>query len=168
MDAPRLAVGALLVAVGLAGAHPAALPKADRLLIDRRVTLTIDYRVAGDVARTLRRIVGDDRRRLARHLAREATAFLELTVDGQRRRPEITAASVGLDDDSIGVQIELRCGAPLGPGAHTLILADRHKDRRISVPVTIVLGPQMHFTRPPPFPAFVDAGHRLELAVEAR
>ena len=168
MDAPRIAIGALLVAAGLAEAHPVATAKQDRLQVDREVTLTIDYRLAGDVARTLLRIVGDDRPRLARHLAREATAFLELTVDGQRRPLEISAATVGLEGDSIGARLELRFGAPLEPGAHALILADRHKDRRISVPVAIVLGPRARFARPPPLAAFVDGAHRLELAVEVR
>lgn len=163
-----------------ASAHRERYPKRDVLTLERtRVVLSIDYVVPrGELAAGLRRVfdrdrdgeLGDkERGQLARHLAREATAFLSLTVDGRAARlTERTAMldATGGEDERLSLHVELAADAPLDPGDHTLRLADRHKDRRISVPLAVKLTPGITWRVRPPVLLLLDPSRAAMLQIK--
>jgi|GEM_PF-3565431 len=176
MDRARLV--ALLCAVagagGVAAAHVEQYPKRDRLeLRPTGVRLVIDYAVPpGEDARTLRKIFdrdhsgaldADEYAALGKALGDEARRFLSLTVDGQAVsfRAETHPGPAGQGNERLVVELSLEANVAVHG---KLILEDRHKDRRILVPVTVVTqGVKLASL---PSLVTVSTGHPLELAVE--
>lgn len=147
------------MSAGAASAHRHE-PKRERLTVGRDPTLAIDYCAQGDLGRTLQRLFDKNKNRqldpeelerLEAHLAREATAFLRITVDGAALPLTQRIAGGGVFADEVCAQIEARAQAPLAPGDHTLVLADRHKDRGLAFTVEIALEASASWrTRPLP------------------
>ncbi|MSP59339.1 MAG: hypothetical protein EXR72_03180 [Myxococcales bacterium] len=170
---------AALLASAPAVAHEDRIPKRERLTLSSgSASLNIEYAVPrGDVARALAGIFDRDRSGdleageralLGRHLAREATAFVALTVDGVTvvllpgAAPTVT---VGGRDGPLLIVCDLAATVALTPGAHRVVLSDRHKDRRVVIPVEVHLGDRLTWrARPAPLPS-VDAAHPLDLAI---
>lgn len=166
-------VALLLCAPAAASAHREMYPKQDRLeLSPGGVRLLLGYAVpAGDEARALRRLFdrdrdgtlgAEERAALNEHLARLALHFLSVKLDG-RPLPLRRAAVEGGPEDAERLAVTVTVEAALPPGAHVLRLSDRHKDRRLAVPVTVSARGVRVTSRLPPQP-FVGAAQDLELA----
>jgi hypothetical protein len=120
-------------------------------LTPARVRLVVDYAIAAGVeARALREIFDRDRSgahdaaekaQLTAYLVEQATHFASVAVDGRALALARAAAEPDFGpgaDGRLGVLVTLEAAAALGGGgAHRVRLADRHKDRRVTVPVTI-------------------------------
>ncbi len=179
MDRAGLAVAALAACCSAASAHGVPAPKQDELRVSpSEIVVTIAYQVPrGDLARALRRIFDRDRdgaldaaetARLGAHLAREATAFLALTVDGKAAAfavgpPVVDAA--GPADDAIAVTVQATARVPLAVGAHQLRFADHHKDRRFGIPLRVVFERGTAPKKKLPPEPFVDEKHAFEIAI---
>jgi hypothetical protein len=172
MDRARIAVALCLMA-SLAAAHDENYPKRDRITLSHStVKLTLDFAVpAGDDARALRQIFDKDRSgklsdeeaaKLTDYLVRQTVNFVVVTVDGKRVVPKfdkVTADPPGSGRERLGVRVEM--SAPVKE-PHHIKLEDRHKDRRLNIPVEVVLdGVELKSTLPPQ--SFVFAEHPLEL-----
>jgi hypothetical protein len=190
MERARTAVAAAVAFAfaARAAAHEERTPKREELrLSPSEARLRIAYAVpAGDLAGTLSRLFDRDRdgvlslaerAELARHLVREALAFLRLSVDG---KPVVVALSAdstealaalltreARPDGEVAVTFEAGAPLALGGGAHAIELRDRHKDRRVVIPVRVSLAPPLRWRhRPAPLPT-VDEKHPLVLEIEA-
>ena len=101
-----------------------------------------------------------ERAQLQRQLAREATAFLEVSLDGRALRlaprTAILDASGGTDE-RLSLHLELRADRALAAGDHKLRVADHHKDRRLAIPVAVTLGQGVTYRTRPPLVLTVDA-----------
>jgi len=175
----RLAVALALVgATTRVHAHPEPYPKRDRLELRRdRITLIIDYAIAdSDEAHALwdafdrdrSGVLDDDERaRLAAYLADQAARFARLDVDGAPRVLTRVRATPRLSPARLETQLVLE--AQLTTAPRRVQLADRHKDRRITVPVELVADGVTPASALPPGP-YVFADHPLviELAPFAR
>ena len=95
------------------------------------------------------------KRPITDYLVQQATHFVAITVDGKGAEFKI-ARVVGMDE---GVHVELTCAAV---HARHVRFADRHKDRRITVPVEVALDGLELAKALPPQP-FVFADHPLDL-----
>jgi hypothetical protein len=167
---------ALLLVAGAAVAHPEPFPRRDRLeLSPGGARLQLDYAIAPGIdADGLREQFDRDGRRgldaaeraqLVAYLADEAARFTALSVDGK----PVALARAGVESDlgaGLRVRVTLTARLRLDDGPHRLRLADRHKDRRLAVPVTIALDRLV--ARALPSEARVDAGHALDLEVAPR
>jgi hypothetical protein len=151
MDRARLAL-ALLAISATAAAHTEKFPKRDRLQLSAGgARLAIDYLIPGDEARALREVFDRDhsgalddkeRAQLGEYLAQQAARFAALTVDGA----PVALARAGFEPElgaggetPIAVTVRLAAPLALGPGRHHVRFADRHKDRRVTVPVAVAL-----------------------------
>ena len=181
-------LGALLFAAALAPsarAHKEEFPKRDALLIEPdRVTLTVQYLVpASDEAEVLRRLFDRDRSgqleaaeqaALRSYLSVQASAFVQLTLDGKtlplkQERVELGPVGGGGRQEGLSAVLTLSAALPaaaLASGHHRLRLADRHKDRRVAVPLRVVARGLRVASHLPPLP-LLDAGHAAELELEA-
>jgi hypothetical protein len=143
----------VVVFASLASAHSLNVPKRDRLLISAsEIRLTVDYSISAEEARTLRQIM---RRPIRDHLVREATHFAALTVDG--KAVALTIDKVTELPEAVRVELTAKVARP-----KRVRFFDRHKDRRITVPVEVVLE-GLEAVRPLPPQPFVFADHPLEL-----
>lgn len=183
MDRARPAVVfaslAALAVSAVAGAHAVKYPKRDRLVLaPSEIRLVIDYLVpAGDEARALREIFDRDRSgalddseraALGEYLAAQASHFAALTVDDRA----VPLARVAADPDlgaggagPLGTTVTLAARVALD-GAHRVKLVDRHKDRRVDVPVEVVFDRVALQSKLPPLP-LLGADKVLELEVAA-
>ncbi len=170
---------ALAFASGLAGAHAVKYPKRDRLVLTpTEIRVAIDYLVpAGDEARALREIFDRDRSgaldaaeraQLAEYLAAQATHFAALAVDDRA----VPLARVAADPDlgaggagPLGTTVTLAAPVALD-GEHKIKFADRHKDRRVDVPVEVAFERVALLSKLPPLP-MLGADKTLELQVAA-
>jgi hypothetical protein len=158
----------LLLFSCVVGAHEERYPKHDRIeLSPTKIVLVLDYAVpAGEDARALRRLLGE---RVGAHLIALATHFVAVWLDGRSVPVRQIAAAIdrgaGRDADPLGVRVTLAAEVALA-GRHTLRLADRHKDRRIAVPVTLSVERVRVVGALPPQP-FVDGDHPLDFTVES-
>lgn len=183
-------LGALIFAAALvpsARAHKEEFPKRDALLIEPdRVTLTVQYLVpASGEAEVLRRLFDRDRSgqleaaeqaALRSYLSVQASAFVQLMLDGkplplQQERVELgpIGGGGGGRQDGLSAVLTLSAALPseaLASGQHRLRLADRHKDRRVAVPLRVVARGLRVASHLPPLP-LLDAGHAAELELEA-
>ncbi len=181
-------LGALIFAAALvpsARAHKEEFPKRDALLIESdRVTLTVQYLVpASDEAEVLRRLFDRDRSgqleaaeqaALRSYLSVQASAFVQLTLDGKalplkQERVELGPVGGGGRQEGLSAVLTLSAALPaaaLASGHHRLRLADRHKDRRVAVPLRVVARGLRVASHLPPLP-LLDAGHAAELELEA-
>lgn len=153
-------VGALLALAtgGLLGAqaHAPTFPKRDQLHIDPgSVALTVEYEVAGDEAVQLARLFDRDRSgrldagecsALRDSLAQVAVAFARLDWDGQplplaRRDAVLRCDGAGplLLQATWVAPLPVRASPTEEEAGHRLRLTDRHKDRRVAVPLRITV-----------------------------
>jgi hypothetical protein len=166
------------VLAAAAAAHTEKNPKRDRLeLSPTRARVVLDYAIpAGPDAQALREIFDRDRsgtldaaeqQAVAKYLATQAAHFASLTIDG---KPIAIAQVESLADlepapqGRLAVRLTLEAALALAPGTHTVRFADRHKDRRKSVPLTLALDGVVNQTSLPPLP-FLDEAHALEITV---
>jgi hypothetical protein len=146
--------GAVIFLCSLALAHDVKYPKRDRLeLSATRARLIIEYLVPPADAPALKQIFRG--RDPTQYLVQQATAFAALTIDGKKTPLHVDKTTLF----DLGVRIEL--SAPIEK-PRRVQLADRHKDRRISVPVEVVLDGLELKNALDPQP-FVFADHPLEL-----
>jgi hypothetical protein len=137
VDASRVVI-ALLCAGGIAAAHK-SIPKQVAVTLRRdAVEVVVEYVVEGDVARTLRRLLPPER--VGAHLAREALAFLVVSVDGAPLALEQTGLHLEILPQGYYARVTVGAALPLRDGRHALRVVDRHKDRRVSVPVRLEAG----------------------------
>jgi hypothetical protein len=179
MDRARLAV--IVVACGFAStaaAHDTKYPKRDRLeLSPAGARVIVDYVIpAGDEARALRELFDRDRSgaldereraQLAEYLAVQAARFVALSVDGAPVPFARTAIDPALGETAIAplaVTVTLVAAVLLADGEHRVRFGDRHKDRRVDVPVALAFNRLRVTSRLEPQP-FVSAAHALELSV---
>jgi hypothetical protein len=177
----RCALLALLLTSAVASAHRDEFPKRDRLeLTPTALSLRIDYCLAtSDESRLLFRLFDRDRSgqlddpesaALLAHLARLATAFVTLEIDGRPLPLHQAAAELsGPSAASLALSAVVILTAPLGlkPGRHRLRLGDRHKDRRQPVPLTWVATGLRVQSSLPPLPLLHDGPPiELELVVD--
>jgi hypothetical protein len=163
----------LLCLPARAHGHAETAPKRDRLELRRDgARLELEYAVPeGEEARALRRLFDLDRSgalepaeqaRLGEHLARLATLFLRLTLDGRALPLVRTGADWGLGGagaERLVVRVTTVARAELGDGPHLLRIEDRHKDRRVVVPLTVRLqGLALEGAPLPPVPALRSDG----------
>jgi len=164
---------------GAARAHTEKFPKRDRLTLrPDGATLVLDYAIPqGSDARALREIFDRDRSgaldppevaALTRYLADQATHFVKLTLDDQpvalaRGAPE-PDLSPGFDG-RLGVRVTLTARFSLG-GRHRLQFADRHKDRRLAVPLELAFDRVVPESHLPPLP-LLDEKTAIDLVVSA-
>jgi len=145
--------GIVMLLASLAGAHELKFPKRDKLAISpAEIRVTIDYSVSAEDARTLRQIL---RRPITDYLVQQATHFVVLAVDGRKTELKVVSV-VGLDE---GVRVEMSAQVTHPRQVH---FQDRHKNRRITVPVEISVEGLQLLTPLPPRP-FVFADHPLDL-----
>jgi len=181
MDAARAAVVSFCIAAisycAAANGHETRSPKRDELRVSpSEMIVTIEYQVPrGDLARALRAIFDRDKSgaldeeetaRLGRHLAREATAFLALAVDGKPAALAVGEPVVdarGPADEAIAIVVRATARVALAGGAHALRFADHHKDRRFPVPVRLLWEAGAVPKKAPREP-FVDEKHALDLS----
>lgn len=143
---------ALLAAAPVARAHHLAAPKIDLVHVSRtELRIAIDYAVepakAGEMRAIFDRdvdgaIAGTERDAAEAWVRAAATAFLSVKVDGAKLAlREIEAEFRGLDGSrgDLGGMLVLSAPLALAAGAHTLEIADRHKDEAIEVPVRVTL-----------------------------
>ena len=163
-----------MLSCSLAHAHSERYPKRDRLeLRADGATLIVDYAVPrGEDARALREIFDRDRSQLldsnelaalGRYLADQATHFIALTLDDQPLALERDAPQTDLEplpDGRLAVRVVLR--ARYEPGKHDLLFKDRHKDRRIAVPLELALEGVHKDSSLPPQP-LLDAAHPIRI-----
>ena len=168
-----------LLHCSIAGAHVERYPKRDALTIaPTGLRLTVDYLVpSGDVALALRKIFDRDhsgalddgeRAALREHLAKEATVFLRVSLDGRdvKLEPRTTIADVsGAEDERMTVHVELAATQQIAEGDHRVLVSDHHKDRRIAVPLRVTLAAGVRWKSRPPLLITVDGAHDAELAV---
>jgi len=148
--------GALIFFASLAFAHDVKYPKRDRLELSAlRAKLTIEYVIPPADAPALKQIFRG--RDMTGYLVAQATHFLALSVDGKNVQLHIDKREAF----DLGVRVEL--SAPLGK-FHHVKLEDRHKDRRISVPVEVILdGLQIENSLDPQPFVFADHPLRIDL-----
>ena len=172
---------AVALAAPDAAAHRERYPKRLAVAIAREgVAVTIDYGVPrGELSASLRRLFDRDRSgalddkeraQLSRQLTREATAFLELTLDGRplALRPRTAALDAGGgEDERLSLHLELSAERALPPGDHRLRVADRHKDRRVAVPLAVTLGAGVSYRARPPLLLTVDGDRPATLELRA-
>jgi len=151
MDRARLAVAMLALCAHAASAHVEPFPKRDRLALSpTSARITIDYLIpAGEDARTLRELFDRDHSgalddaehaQLVEYLAQQATHFTTLTIDGapiSLHRESITPAIDPRANGPLAITVTL--AAPLATPPRHVRFADRHKDRRITIPVAVTL-----------------------------
>jgi hypothetical protein len=180
MDRAGIVIACCALAAA-ATAHTERHPKRDRLELSRtRARLVLDYAIpAGDDARALREIFDRDRsgaldesERLAvkKYLAAQASHFATLSVDGRGVAFAEVESLADLEPTATGrLAVRLTFEAPLAltGGSHQVRFVDRHKDRRISVPLVLVLDGLISATRLPPQP-WLDEAHPLEITVAAQ
>jgi hypothetical protein len=136
-----------------AGAHEIRYPKRDKLAISpTEIRVVIEYSVSREDARMLRQIL---RRPITDYLVQQATHFVVLAVDGEKRALK-TVTVVGLDE---GVRVELSAEVNHPRQVH---FQDRHKNRHITVPVEVVVEGLKVTSKLPPQPV-VFADHPLDL-----
>lgn len=180
MDAGRTVAKFLfalfLCAGGDAHAHRVEFPKRDTLRVARdRLTLQVEYVVqSADEARVLRQLFDRDRsgsldaqeqRALLAHLARQATAFVKLEFDGKPLELHEERAQLGGDGASVDILLSALLKEKPDEGRHHLRVRDRHKDRRIAVPLRI-FGEQTRVVSPlPPLP-LLDEDHAVDFDLE--
>jgi hypothetical protein len=151
MERARLVVFAALLSAALA--HSIQYPKRDRLrLSTAQIRLDVDYSISDEDARALREIL---RKPITDYLVQQATHFAVLTVDGVAVKLVVQRVT----PMEAGVHVEL-AAAVARP--HHVRFEDRHKDRRITVPVEVVLDGLQLASPLPPQP-FVFADHPLEM-----
>lgn len=180
MDAGRtlaaLIFFALLSSSALAHAHGVELPKRDALLIKKdRVSIRVQYVVANnDEARVLLRLFDRDRSSsldaperdaLRAHLCRQATSFLRLELDGKPLSLIEDHAELGSDLASVDIILSAPLIEKQERGRHQLRLFDRHKDRRVVVPVRVTGNEVRIVSQLPPL-TMLDAGQALEVSFE--
>jgi len=179
MDRAGLAVILVALAGSTAAAHSEQFPKRDRLaLAPSGARVVIDYSIpAGDEARALRELFDRDhsgaldereRAQLGEYLAQQAARFVALTVDGAAAALERVSAEPALGASAnagLTVTVTLAARVALGAGEHRVRFADRHKDRRVTVPVALALDGLRATTRLDPQP-FVFADHPLDFTIE--
>ncbi len=145
-------VAVLLMSSAVAAAHVEQFPQRDTLeLRPSGARLIISYAIpAGEDARTLRKVFDRNHdgaldvaeyRALATAMADQARHYASLTVDGT----PVAMAPIGSnpgppgkDNERLVVEVTLEAAQDLTK-ARRIILQDRHKDRRILVPVTVVV-----------------------------
>jgi hypothetical protein len=171
MDRARFAVAMLVLCAHAASAHVEPFPKRDRLALSPTgARVTVEYLIpAGQDARTLRELFDRDhsgaledgeRAQLVEYLAQQATRFTTLAINGDAvtlRRESLTPAIDAHPNGPLAITVTL--AAPLTAPPRHVRFSDRHKDRRITIPVTVALD---HLTAAlPPLPTtFQD--HPLE------
>lgn len=188
MDAARkvsrlaLPLCALLFSAA-AAAHKEEFPKRDALLIEPdRLTLTVQYLVpASDEAEVLRRIFDRDRSgelnaaeqdALRHYLSVQASAFVQLRLDGKPvalREERMELGPIGGRRDALSAVLTLSAALPVAPplhGRHQLRFSDRHKDRKVLVPLRITARGLRILSSLPPLP-LLSEGHAAELELEA-
>jgi len=157
-------------------AHAVEFPKRDALRLSRdRVSLRVQYVVStSDEAQVLRRLFDRDRsgaledperQALLQHLCRQATAFVRLSLDGQPIELAIEHAELGADSTSADILLSAPLIEKLGRGRHQLRLFDRHKDRKVAVPLRVFSRDlQIHSALPPL--VMLDESRPLEMSIE--
>jgi hypothetical protein len=127
-------VGALLVTIALeicCLAHEVRYPKRDRLeLSATRAKLTIEYVVPPVDAPALKQIFRD--RDMTSYLVEQALHFVALSADGKNLAMHID----NTESFDLGVRVEMSAAIDR---PHRVKLEDRHKDRRVNVPVEVIL-----------------------------
>jgi hypothetical protein len=175
MDRAGLVI-ALVALAGAALAHEEKFPKRDRLeLRPDGARVVLDYAIpAGDDARALREIFDrdhsgslDERERvqLVEYLALQASHFVELRVDGRRvalARSALEPDPIGGGTARLGVRVVLTATTPI---TRSVQFSDRHKDRRITVPVEIVPAGGLTIASALTPQPFVFAEHPVEFTV---
>jgi len=157
----RLFFALLFLRSALSFAHAVEFPKRDTLRLSRQgLTLRVQYVVqTSDEAQVLRRLFDRDRsgsldarerQALLSHLCRQATAFLRLSFDGKSIDLITDRAELGEDAASVDIILSAPLIEKLTSGRHQLRLFDRHKDRRIAVPIRISANEvRIHSALPP-------------------
>lgn len=185
MDASRhvmriIGLGLLFVSAVAAG-HKEEFPKRDALLIEPgRLTLTVQYVVpASEEAEVLRHLFDRDRSgqlegaeldALRSYLSTQASAFVKLALDGkalQLKQEQIELGPIPIDArrEALSAVLTLSLPLSLSPGRHQLRFSDRHKDRRVQVPLRISGRGLRVRSNLPPLP-LLDEGHVAELELE--
>jgi hypothetical protein len=168
-------LAALLLAGTTAHAHPEPFPKRDRLELHRdRITLTIDYVIAApDEARALADAFDRDRSgaldaeessRLSAYLADQAAQFARVEVDGAALPWVRLSATPWLSRERLETRLVLE--VRWAGAARRVQFSDRHKDRRVTVPVQLVSDGVDVVRGLSPGP-YVFAGHPLTLELAA-
>lgn len=143
----------VMLLASLAGAHEIKYPKRDKLAISpTEIRVTLEYSVSREDARMLREIL---RRPITDYLAQQATHFVVLAVDGEKRALK-TVNVVGFDE---AVRVELVAEVSHPRHVH---FQDRHKNRHVTVPVEVSVEGLQVISALPPQP-FVFADHPLEV-----
>lgn len=181
MDAGRhvsLILGALLFSA-VASGHKEEFPKRDALLIEAgQLTLTVQYMVpASEEAEVLRRLFDRDRSgqleaaeqaALRGYLSAQASAFVKVALDGkalQLRQERVELGPIGAQREALSATLTLSLPLSLTPGRHQLRFSDRHKDRRVQVPLRVSAPGLRLRSNLPPLP-LLDEWHAAELELE--
>jgi hypothetical protein len=154
---------AFIFTLALAMAAPAheRLAKQDRLLLrPDGATLIIDYAVGGADARALRERMAAPE--IERWLESQAVRFAALTVDGAAL-PLARVESRAELGEALAVHVVLTAKLALAPGRHRVRFADRHKDRRVAVPLALS-AERLRIEGAPPRP-LLDGAHPLDFIV---
>src|SRR5882724_2301965 len=146
----------LLFVPAFAAAHSIDTPKTDVVRVEPdSLAVSIDYVISPAEAADLRkvydadsngRIEGKEREAFTRWIAIAATRFAAVSLDGRKLtlvEDEAARAIEGLEaratsSAEIRASFTLRAAIAPAPGAHRLLIGDRHKDAAIAVPVRVV------------------------------
>ena len=169
-------VALALMASAVAAAHVEQYPQRDVLTLrPSGARLVISYAIpAGEDARTVRKAFDRDHdgtldpgeyRALATALAEQARHFAALSVDDAAVTLRLVGTEPGppgKDNERLVVEVTLEAKLDLTK-AHRVVLEDRHKDRRIQVPITVVVE-KLQLANVPQ--AHVSVGHPLQLDLD--